>query len=180
MMHQVPTLAPFQELHPELFKLLAEAGWKPGETPDAASSAVWEQPDRWFNSNTPGIAFMVELSGICIHVGEGTNFPRFIRFGCTDTLTTMSRNYDFEADVYKIIGTYNDSGTPDGYPVAEGPGAVLFVRQDYYSAFIDHSLCGFFRAPDPFIILDWYLLGIHSPLLEHRGVHQGDRIARYL
>ena len=120
---------------------------------------------------------MLELTGLVLDVTPADGIQRQFRFGCSEILETMSRQPDFEADVYRILGTWEQPWPQDGYPIGEGSGSVLFVREDLTAALIDHSLCGFFRAPDPFTLLDWFLLRIHSTALEHHAVPQGQRIA---
>jgi len=119
---------------------------------------------------------MIELAGLEI---SGIQQNKF-RFAPAEMYHSMTGREDFEVDIFKDLGTYHQTYPKEGYPIGEGGSAVMFVRQDFEAALIDHSLCGFFRAPIPFIILDWFLLEIPSPLLQHHGTYQGDRIARWL
>jgi len=170
----------FEPSHRELFAHLSAAGWRAGQSPDNADPSLWALPDAHFSLNAPGTSCMVELTGIALDITPADGQRSRFQFGCRDILTTMAQQPDFTLDVLKILGTLRQPHPQDGYPIGEGDGAVLFVREDLTAALIDHSLCGFFRAPDPFILLDWFLLRIPSSLMEHHAVHHGDRISRYI
>ena len=170
----------FQPSHPGLFTHLAAAGWRAGQSPVHADPELWALPDTHFSIHEPGISCMVELTGIELDITPADGLRSRFRFGCRDILSTMSQQPGFTLDVLKILGTLRQPYPQDGYPIGEGAGSVLFLREDLTAALIDQSLCGFFRAPNPFILLDWFLLRIPSIHIEHHAVHQGDRIARHI
>ena len=169
----------YEPAHASLLKLLREAGWRAGETPTTASADYWELADQYFFLNSPGMTAMVELSGIVLQV-ETQIGRRTCRFAPNSSFRSLAGIDGFETAVYKNLGTLEESYPQDGYPIGEVDGSVLFAKEDFGTVLIDHTLCGFFRAPNPFIILDWLLLEIPSDDLEHFGAYQGDSIIRFL
>lgn len=170
-----PDPSSFEPAHRELFALLRAAGWRPGAFAPSSSGALWQLADAHFTPSSVANTLQIELGGLQLQVGE-----RSFAFAPAELLRILLRQPNARRDVYKILGTHDDPWPPEGYPVGEGSGAVLFVRHDLQAALIDHSLCGLARAPDPFVLLEWFLLQRSSPHIEHRATHQGARIADLL
>lgn len=167
-------IASFGASHPELFTLLRAAGWVPGQTgPERATN--WSERALHFNLNRYALNILLELGGIVLEFAPpGARVHRFTFAPGTAFDNLVAVAPDYTLDIATILSS------EQAFPVGEGGGKVLFVNERKQASFIDQSLCGFVRAPDPFVLLDWFLLQKTSPHIEHRAVHQGARIADLL
>jgi len=162
-------ISSFKEQHQQLFTGFRTEGWKPGKH-GSERETEWIALSYTFELNNYAFAMLLELGAIDLNLPHPDLDVRPFGFApgnCYKTL--MNASDDADAEVLDILDDL-------AFPVGEGSGNVLFVGSEGRSALINNALCGYARAPNPFILLDWYLLGKQRNDIEIASVPFGERI----
>ena len=162
------------DVYPELFAKLKAAGWT-GKVRQH-DKPRWAREASLFILNMTALDFILQFEGLRIeapsHVGKPGEYTNRIKFYPDNAFANMQTSAtDYDLDVEDILED------PDAFPVAESNGQVLFITQSCRAAFIDQTLCGYSRAPNPFVLLNTYLFGVDGGgLIEGKGGYFGQRI----
>lgn len=141
------------DVYPELFAKLTAAGWTGEILPTNYDKPTWAKEACFFSLNLTALDFILQFEGLSIEApsrvgrpGECTTCIRFYPDLAFFAMHQCVSNY--QLDVQAILED------PEPFPVAEANGRVLFMTQSCRAAFIDQTLCGYIRAPNPFVLLN--------------------------
>ncbi|NEQ45998.1 MAG: hypothetical protein F6K00_21620 [Leptolyngbya sp. SIOISBB] len=170
LVHQV-----YVDVYPELFAKLQAAGWT-GQIRQQHDQPKWAREASLFILNMTALDFILQFEGLSVeapsHIGKPGEYTNRIRFYPDHAFAHMKQSAeDYYLDVEDILED------PDAFPVAESNGKVLFMTQSGRAAFIDQTLCGYARAPNPFVLLNTFLFGVDGGgLIEYKRGYFGQRI----
>ena len=163
------------DVYPDLFAKLKAAGWT-GKI-RKHDKPRWAREASLFILHMTAVDFILQFEGLSVEVPSPIGKPgqylsnriKFYPDRAFANLQTSARDYDL--DVEDILED------PEPFPVAESNGQVLFLTQAGRAAFIEQTLCGYSRAPNPFVLLNTYLFGVDAEgLIEGKGGYFGQRI----
>lgn len=167
----------YADVYPKLFAKLRAAGWTGGQLP-THDKPTWSNEASWFILNMTALDFILHFEGLSISEpgryssGKLATYTNRINFYPDHAFAQMQKSADdYYLDVKDILED------PEAFPVAESNGKVLFITQSCRAAFIDQTLCGYLRAPDPFVLLNAFLFNTDSNgLIETKAGYFGQRI----
>lgn len=164
----------YVDAYPELFAKLRAAGWTGKKRPDHDQSR-WVKEASLFILNMTTLDFIWQFEGLSLeapsHIGKPGEYTNRINFYPGSAFANMTTSAaDYEEDVEDILED------PDAFPVAESNSQILFLTQSGRAAFIDQTLCGYNRAPNPFVLLNSYLFNVNDELIDGKAGYFGQRI----
>lgn len=168
----------FANSYPALFDKLKKAGWTGGKLPrplPGPARLSWARAAELFVLHPTALDFLLVFEGLELEasyvVGDLGPYTSHVRFYPGRAFASMKTSaFDYDEDITDILED------PDPFPVAESAGKVLFITPSCRAAFIDQSLCGYIRAPEPFMLLNAVLFNVGSDLVERDAVPFGDRV----
>ena len=171
-------LAPqaYVDVYPELFAKLRAAGWT-GECFPTYPQPSWTDEADQFMPHPTALDFIVQFEGLSISEpgryssGKLAEYTNHIKFYPGSAFAHMKTTCDdYYLDVRDILED------PDPFPVAESNGQILFLTQSGRTAFIDQTLCGYNRAPNPFVLFNTYLFSVNDDRIDGKAGYFGQRI----
>lgn len=165
----------YVDLYPALFDKLKAAGWT-GKTRPQKNKPTWAREASLFIMHPSAFDFEWQFGGLSIEVpssyGKPGEYRNRIRFYPDLAFAAMSKSFtDYDLDIKDILED------PEPFPVAESGGNVLFITQSGRAAFIEQTICGYARAPNPFVLLNTFLFGGDGGgLIEGKAGFIGQRI----
>ena len=165
----------YADVYPELFAKLKAAGWT-GKNRPQKNKPTWAREASLFIMHPSAFDFEWQFGGLSIEapsqVGKPGEYCNCIKFYPDLAFAAMDTSFkDYDLDVEDILED------PEPFPVAEVNGHVLFLTQSCRAAFIEQTFCGYARAPNPFVLLNTFLLGVDGGgLIESKAGYIGQRI----